>query len=339
MNIINKSIGCDTLFSLVFSAILFVLSIPAQAQQVKPLFRVGFISPEHSGSLRTEHLVKAFQKEFREFGYIEGQHVSVEYHYAAGRADRLPQIAADLVAHKVDAIVAITDAAIMAAKAATESIPIIMVSGGRNPVDAGFVNSLAHPGGNVTGFSNLGVEMTEKRLELFKEAVPRLKLVATIYDSTNRGNVVEARDILPRAAHQFGLTIEPFEVSGIDGFERTFRAIIKTRPNGLYLLGGALLNDNDTRTAEFALSNRLPTDYVWSESVDVGGLLSYGPSYMVAGRGVARVVDRIIKGAKPADLPVEQPTKFDLVINLKAAKQIGLTIPPNVLARADRVIK
>ncbi len=318
---------------------LFVLSIPAQAQQVKTSFRIGFISPEHPGSPRTEHLIKAFQQGLREFGYVEGQHVTVEYHYAAGRADSLAQIAADLVAHKVDAIVAITDAAVMAAKAATESIPIIMVSGGRNPVDAGFVSSLAHPGGNLTGFSNLGVEMAQKRLELFKETVPKLKRVAAIYDPTNRGNVVEVKDVLPRAAHQFALTIEPFEVSGINGFERTFRAITKGRPNGLYLPGGALLNDNDKRTADFALNNRLPSVYVWGESVDVGGLLSYGPSYMVAGRGVARFVDRIIKGTKPDDLPVEQPTKFELVINLKTAKHIGLTIPPNVLARADKVIQ
>jgi putative ABC transport system substrate-binding protein len=318
---------------------LFVLSIPAQAQQVKPLFRVGFISPEHSGSLRTQHLIKAFQQGLRDFGYVEGQHVTIEYQYAGGIADRFSQIATDLVAHKVDTIIVVNDQAIIAAKAATKSIPIIMVSGGRNPVDAGFVNSLAHPGGNVTGFTNLGVEMGEKRLELFKEAVPQIKRVAAIYDPTNRGNVVEVKDILPRAAHQFGLTIEHFEVGGINGFERAFTAITKDRVDGLYLPGGPLLNDNDKRTADFALNNRLPSVYLWSESVDVGGLLSYGPSYMVVGKGIARFVDRIIKGAKPGDLPVEQPTKFDLVINLKTAKHIGVTIPPNVLARADKVIK
>jgi putative ABC transport system substrate-binding protein len=181
--------------------------------------------------------------------------------------------------------------------------------------------------------------MGEKRLELFKEAVPRLKLVAAIYDPTNRGNVVEVKEVLPRAAHQFGLTIERFEVDGTNGFERAFTAITKERVDGLYLPGGPLLNDNDKRTADFALNNRLPSVYLWSESVDVGGLLSYGPSHMVVGKGIARFGDRIIKGTKPADLPVEQPTKFDLVINLKTAKQIAHTIPPNVLARADRVIK
>jgi ABC-type uncharacterized transport system substrate-binding protein len=320
-------------------AMLFIVSSPVQAEQVKTLFRVGLMSPEHPGSPRTEHLIRAFQQGLHEFGYVDGEHVTIEYYYAAGTADRLSQIAVDLVAHKVDAIVAITDAAITAAQAATDNIPIIMVSGGRSPIEAGFVNSLAHPGGNISGFANLGVEMAEKRLELFKQAVPKLKRVAAIYDPRNSGNVVEVKNVLPRAAHQFGLIIEPFEVNGINDFEKTFRAISKVRPNGLYVPGGALLNDTDKRTADFALSSRLPSVYVWSESVDSGGLLSYGPSYTIAGRGVARFIDRIIKGAKPADLPVEQPTKFDLVINLKTAKQIGLTIPPNVLARADRVIR
>ena len=296
---------------------LLANSFSAQAQQAKKLLRIGFISPERAGSPRTEHLCEAFRQGLRDLGYLEGQHVIVEYRYAEGKTDRFPQLAADLVGLKVDIIVAVNDAAIGAAKDATKTTPIIMVSGGRSPVEAGFVNSLAHPGGNVTGFTNLGVEMSEKRLELFKEAVPKINRIAALYDPTNRGNVAEVKEVLPNAAHQLGLTIQPFEVRGIDGFERTFTAITKERLDGIFLPGGALLNDNDKRTADFALKNRLPSVYLWSESVDVGGLLSYGPSYMADGRGIARFVDRILKGAKPADLPVEQPMKFELVINLK----------------------
>jgi putative tryptophan/tyrosine transport system substrate-binding protein len=327
------------LSALSFAAFLFTLTVVAQAQQAKKLFRIGFISPEHPGSPRTEHLNEAFRQGLRDLGYIEGQHVTVEYRYAEGKTDRIRQLAAELVGLKVDIIVAVTDPAIQTAKDATKTIPIIMVSGGRSPVEAGFVNSLAHPGGNVTGFTNLGVEMSEKRLDLFKEAVPKVKHVAVLYDPTNRGNVAEVQDVLPKAAHQLGLTIQPFEVRGADGFEKTFTAITRERPDGIYFPGGVLLNANDKRTADFALTNRLPSVYLWSESVDVGGLLSYGPSYMAAGRGIARFVDRILKSAKPADLPVEQPTKFEFVINLKTAKHIGLDIPQSVLFRADRVIR
>jgi putative ABC transport system substrate-binding protein len=320
-------------------AMLLANSFSAQAQQAKKLLRIGFISPESAGSPRTEHLSEAFRQGLRDLGYLEGQHVTVEYRYAEGKTDRIRQLAAELVGLKVDIIVAVTDPAIQTAKDATKTIPIIMVSGGRSPVEAGFVNSLAHPGANVTGFTNLGVEMSEKRLELFKEAVPKVKHVAVLYDPTNRGNVAEVQDVLPKAAHQLGLSIQPFEVRGADGFEKTFTAIIKERPDGIYFPGGVLLNANDKRTADFALKNRLPSVYLWSESVDVGGLLSYGPSYMAAGRGIARFVDRILKGAKPADLPVEQPMKFELVINLQTAKRLGLNIPQSVLFRADRVIR
>jgi putative ABC transport system substrate-binding protein len=212
-----------------------------------------------------------------------------------------------------------------------------MTGGGNDPVKAGYVESLAHPGGNVTGITNLTRELGGKRLELLKEAVPNLARVALLYEPVV-GGVRDAKEVLPVAARALGLTIQPLEVRGADGFEKVFAALNKERPDGLYVLQSTLMNTNAKRITDFTLKSRLPSMYYTKEFVDAGGLMSYGDladSY----RRVAYYVDRILKGAKPADLPVEQPTKFELVINLKTAKQIGLTIPPNVLARADKVIR
>ena len=214
-----------------------------------------------------------------------------------------------------------------------------MTGGGIDPVEAGLVESLARPGGNVTGITNLPKELGGKRLELLKEAVPKLARVAVLYDPAGLSPVHEVKEVLPAAARALGLTLQPWEVRAVDDFDRVFAAMGKQRPDGLYVTGGPLMAANRKRIADFALKTRLPSMYRSREAVDAGGLMSYGADEADSYRRVAYFVDRILKGAKPADLPVEQPTKFELIINLKAAKQIGLTIPPNVLARADIVIK
>ena len=228
---------------------------------------------------------------------------------------------------------------IRAAKNATKTIPIVMVGTRADPVEAGLVESLARPGGNVTGLTNLSRELGGKRLELLKEAVPKLARVAVLYDPAIPASVIEVKELLPVAARALGLTLQPWEVRAADGFEEVFAALNKERPDGLYVLRGPLMNANQKRIVGFALKSRLPSMYANREAVDAGGLMYYGADRADSYRRVAYYVDKILKGAKPADLPVEQPTKFELVINLKTAKQIGLTIPQNVLARADKVIK
>ena len=214
-----------------------------------------------------------------------------------------------------------------------------MAGAGIDPVEAGFVESLARPGGNVTGITTLSRELGGKRLELLKEAVPKLARVAVLYDPATPGSVREVKEVLPVAARALGLTIRPWEVRDADGFDRVFAALNKERPDGLSVAGGPLIGANQKRIADFALKSRLPSMYSSREAVDAGGLMSYGADLADSYRRVAYYVDRILKGAKPADLPVEQPTKFELVINLKTAKQIGVTIPQSMLYRADKVIK
>jgi putative ABC transport system substrate-binding protein len=206
-------------------------------------------------------------------------------------------------------------------------------------VKAGLVESLARPGGNVTGLTNLGPELGGKRLELFKEAVPKLARVAVLYDPASSSSVLQMKEVLPAAARALKLTLQPWEIRAADGFEKVFATLNKQRPDGLYVLGGSLMNANRKRTVGFALKSRLPSMYYNRESVVAGGLMYYGADFADNYRRVAYYVDRILKGAKPADLPVEQPTKFELVINLKTAKQIGVIIPPDVLARATRIIR
>jgi putative tryptophan/tyrosine transport system substrate-binding protein len=228
---------------------------------------------------------------------------------------------------------------IQPAKNATKTIPIVMTGAGTDPVEEGLVESLARPSGNITGLTNIGAQLGGKRLELFKEAVPKLARVALLYTPAIRLSVLEAKEVLPVAARALRLTIQPWEVRAENDFERVFAALNKQRPDGLYVVGGPLMSSNQRRIADFALKSRLPSTYGRKEAVDAGGLMSYGADLTDSYRRVATYVDKILKGAKPADLPVEQPTKFELVINLKTAKQIGVTIPPEVLARANRLIK
>jgi putative ABC transport system substrate-binding protein len=277
----------------------------------------------------------------RERGHIDGQNIATEYRYSAGKVDRLRELAAELVRLKVDIIlVSGGNPVILAAKDATKTIPIIMVGGGSDPVEAGFVESLARPGGNVTGLTSLGTELGGKRLELLKEAVPKLARVAFLYQTGAPSSVLELKEVLPVAAGALKLTLQPWEVRSADDFERVFAALSKQRPDGLYVQGGgSLMRANRKRIAGFALKSRLPSVCAQREVVDAGGLMYYGADLAESYLRVAAYVDKILKGAKPADLPVEQPTKFEFVINLKTAKQIGLTIPPEVLARASRLIK
>jgi putative tryptophan/tyrosine transport system substrate-binding protein len=278
----------------------------------------------------------------RERGYIEGQNIATEYRYSEGTVERAPELAAELVRLKVDIIVVTGGGGwIRAAKNATKTIPIVMVGRGADPVVAGLVESLARPGGNVTGLTLLFRELGGKRLELLKEAVPKLNRVAVLYDPTNSGGALEVKEVLPVAARALGLTIQPLEVRDSDGFDRVFAATLsKQRPDGLYAHpSGPLIFANAKRIAGFALKSRLPSMYFSRDAVDAGGLMSYGADEAESYRRVAYYVDRILKGAKPADLPVEQPTKVEFAINLQTAKQIGLTIPPEVLARANKLIK
>ena len=326
------------LSSILVAVVLLAVAVIAEAQQPKKVPRIGYLSSTDPASESTRS--EAIRLALRELGYIEGQNIAIEYRYAEGKLDRLPELAAELVRLKVDIIVVAGGTGLIrAAKNATKTIPIVMTGGGSDPVEAGLVESLARPGGNVTGITNLSRELGGKRLELLKEAVPKLARVAVLYDPASPGSVLEVKEVLPVAARALGLTIQPWEVRDADDFEKVFAALNKQRPDGLYVPGGPLMRANQKRIAGFALKSRLPSMYTNREAVDAGGLMSYGADLADSYRRVAYYVDKILKGAKPADLPVEQPTKFELVINLKTAKQIGLTIPQKVLARADKVIK
>jgi ABC-type uncharacterized transport system substrate-binding protein len=319
------------------AVVLLALGVIAEAQQPKKVARIGYIS---SGDPASEsNRIEAIRLALRDLGYIEGQNIAIEYRYAEGKQDRFPELAAELARLRVDIIVVGGDALARAAKNATKTIPIVMMGSGSDPVEIGLIESLARPGGNITGLTLLSRELGGKRLELLKEAVPKLARVAVLYDPAIPGNVREVKEDLPVAARALGLTIQPWEVRDADGFEKVFTGLNKERPDGLYVTSNPLTRGNMKRVGDFAIKSRIPSVHGGRESVDAGGLMYYGADTAESYRRVAYYVDRILKGAKPADLPVEQPTKFELVINLKTAKQIGLTIPPNVLARADKVIK
>ena len=279
-------------------------------------------------------------RSLRERGYIEGQNIAIEYRYTEGKRDRTPELAAELVRLKVDIIIVAGGPIwVQAVQNATKTIPIVMTGAGGDPVEAGLIESLARPGGNVTGVTNLTGELGGKRLELFKEAVPKLARVAVLYDPATRASALDVKEVLPAAARALRLTIQPWQIRAADGFEKVFAALNKERPDGLYVSPGPLTLANRKRIADLVLKRRLPSMYVRSEFVDAGGLMSYGADLADSYQRVAYYVDRILKGAKAADLPVEQPTKFEFVINLKTPKQIGVTINTDVLARATRIIR
>jgi ABC-type uncharacterized transport system substrate-binding protein len=318
--------------------ILLAVAVIAEAQQPKKVPRIGYLSSSDPATESTR--AEAIRLALRKLGYIEGQNIAIEYRYAEGKRDREPQLASELVRLKVDIIVVAGGGPVIrAAMNATKTIPIVMVSGGIDPVGAGLVQSLARPGGNVTGITTLSRELGGKRLELLKEAVPKIARVAVLYDAASPGIVLDVKEVLPVAARALGLIIQPWEIRNADDFDRVFAALNKQRPDGLSVAGGRLMTDNQKRIVGFASKSRLPVVYPSREAVDAGGMMSYGADLADSYPRVAYYVDRILKGAKPADLPVEQPTKFELVINLKTAKQIGLTIPQSLLYRADKVIK
>ena len=316
-----------------------VLLTDADAQQPTKVARIGYLSALDPAreSIRSE----AIRLALRELGYIEGRNLVIDHRYAKGNNHRLPELAAELVRLNVDIIVAAGgDPGIQAATNATKTIPIVMVNSPNDPVETGLVESFAHPGGNVTGLTLLVRELSGKRLELLKEAVPTIARVAVLYDPTIPLVVTHMKEDLPIAARSLGLTVRSSEVRAANDFERAFAALNKNRPDGLYVPhGGPLMVANRKPITDFALKSRLPSVYPIKEFVDAGGLMSYDADRADSYRRVAYYVDKILKGTKPAELPVEQPTKFELVINLKTAKQIGLTIPPHVLARANKVIK
>jgi putative ABC transport system substrate-binding protein len=301
-----------------------------EAQQSKKVPRIGFLT----GASPNKTFVEAFREGLREFGYVEGQNLTIEYRYAEGKVDQLPNHAAELVRLKVNVIVSARVPAIRAAKQATAVIPIVMVGPG-DPVGEGLVASLARPGGNITGLSSLSTELSGKRLELFKEAVPKITRVAVLSGQPSHPALKEAET----AARSLRLKLQPLVMTSASDSESVFEAAITGRADGFILLPGPYTESHRRRLVDLARKNRLPGIYEAREFVDMGGLMSHGVNLADLFRRAATYVDKILKGAKPAELPVEQPTKFELVINLKAAKQIGLTIPPNVLARADRVIK
>jgi putative ABC transport system substrate-binding protein len=326
------------IFAIVFA--LTVCGAVAEAQQAKKVLRIGHLASFDPAGESTR--VEAFRAGLRELGYIAGQNIAIEYRYAEGKRDRATELAAELVRLKVDIIVVSGGGArvIQAAKNATKTIPIVILGSAPDPVAAGYVDSLARPGGNVTGLTDFTRELGGKRLELLKEAVPKLARVAVLYNPANAPGVLEVKEVLPAVARALKLTIQHWEVRSAGGFEKVFAALNKERPDGLYVPpGGPLMFANGKRIADFALKSRLPSMYNSREHVEAGGLMYYGADIADSYRRVAYYVDRILKGAKPADLPVEQPKKFELVINLKTAKQIGLTIPQSMLYRADKVIK
>jgi len=313
------------------------LATVSDAQQAMKVHQIGYLSAIDKATESPR--IEAIRLALREIGYVEGQNIATIYRYADGNFPQIAKLAQELVRLKVNVIVATGgDPVIRAAKEATQTIPIVMVGGGSEPVRAGFVESIARPGGNITGLTNLSTELTGKRLEILKGAVPKTARVALLYEPTIPGNVVQVKEA-QATAPALSLTIQAVEVGEANGFERVFAALKKDLPDGLYVPGGPIMNTYRKQIAGFALKNRLPSVYSRREFVDAGGLIAYGTDLVHSYRRVAYYIDRILKGAKPADLPVEQPTKFELVINLKTAKQIGVTIPPSVLARADRVIK
>jgi putative ABC transport system substrate-binding protein len=309
----------------------------SEAQQAGKVPRIGHISLADPA---TDSWSQGIRRALRDRGYIDGETIAIEYRYTEGRRDRLIEVAAELVRLKVDIIViAGGDTLLRPVMNSTKTLPIVMMGGGTDPVRAGLVKSLARPGGNVTGLALLSRELGGKRLELLKEAVPKLATVAVLYDPGNRGSELDVKEVLPLAARALGLTLQSWELRGTDDFDKVFAALGKQRPDGLYVPPDMPMRVNEKRIVGFALKSRLPSTYFYPEAVDAGGLMYYGVNVAELSRGVAYYVDRILKGAKPADLPVEQPKKFDFIINLKTAKRIGLTIPPNVLARADRIIQ
>jgi|SRR5713226_1211407 len=321
--------------SILFVVVLLAVAVIAEAQQPKKVPRIGFLGGT-SASIEKSR-IEAFRQGLRELGYVEGKNIIIEWRWAEGKFDRLPEFAAELVRLNVEVIVTGGSTSTGAAKKVTTTVPIVMAQV-NDPVGSGFVASLARPGGNMTGLSTLVPELSGKRLELLKEVVPKLSRVAVFGDSTTPGNAQSLKET-ELAARPFKLQLQYLDILGPKDIEIAFREATKGRADAALVLGAPVLISQRKKIADLMVKNRLPATYNVAEYVEAGGLMSYGVSVIDLYRRAATYVDKILKGAKPSDLPVEQPTKFEFIINLKAAEQIGLTIPQTVLYRADKVIR
>jgi putative tryptophan/tyrosine transport system substrate-binding protein len=326
---ISKTVG----YSL--CAIFFGLFSSAEAQQTGKIYRVGYLSGSFPGPSLGIHSVK---RELHNFGYIEGKNIAFEYRFAEDKAERIPALADELVRLKVDLIIAGGSTDTRAAKKATMTIPIVFLESVSDPVALGLVASLAHPGGNVTGFTTIATALAGKRLEVLKEAIPKLSSVAVLWNSQTRDSAPQWQES-QYVASKLGLQLHSMDVRNADKYEIAFAEAVKGGSGALAVTRHRLSVSYQKRIIQLAAKYRLPAIYYREDFVENGGLMSYGADEIEPFKRAAAMVDKILKGAKPADLPVEQPTKFELVINLKTAQQIRVMIPPNVLARADRVIK
>src|SRR5258705_4529191 len=318
-----------------FCALLLAASTRVQAQQPKKIPRVGYLAAD-SASADAPRL-EAFRQGLRERGYIEGQNILIDYRHVGGGFERLPDLAAELIHLKIDVLVAVTTNAALAGKETTGTVPIVFM-GVTDPVAAGLVKTLAQPGGNSTGITNMAATLTGKRLELLKETIPKVRRVAVLWDPQAPGSTPQWNESqLP--APELGLHLYSMQVSSTDKYDAAFKEAVKAHNNAVWVTLNPLANSNQKLLAELAISHRLPSICARGDYAENGCLMAYGPGYSAEGRDGARYVDKILKGAKPADVPVEQPMKFELLINLKTAKQIGVTIPQSVLFRADKVMK
>jgi len=322
--------------AVVLAVSLALVPLAAEGQQTgKRVPRIGFLASFSAEVIKSR--VAAFQQALRELGYVDGESIIIEYRYAEGKFERLPDLAAELVRLRVDLLVVAGAPAAHAAKNATSVIPIV-IGNAADPVGTGLVASLARPGGNITGLSDFNLGVVAKRLELLKEVVPTASRVAVLLNPANPTNPLELKEI-QAAAPALGVTLLPLAAKGLDDIERAFALMRNERPGALIVFGDPMFATHQRRMAELALKSRLPAIWAMRENVNAGGLMSYGTNFDDLYRRAAAYVDKILKGAKPADLPVQQPTKFELVINLKTAKLLGLTIPPSVLGRADQLIE
>jgi len=321
--------------------VLLVLAVtvsPAEAQQTKKIpARIGYLSVNYLSATGVREQIEAFQQGLRELGYVEGKTIAIEYRFAEENVDRLPDLAAELVRLKVDLIVVQSTPAALAAKAATTTIPIV-IAGGTDPVATGVVASLAKPGENITGVTIMNAELAGKRLELLKETSRKVSRVAVLWNPTNPGTALVFKQT-QTATQELRLQLQSLEVKSVNDLDRALKDAMKGGANALVLLASTPISSHLKQIAEFAIKNRLPSIYDRNFFPEDGGLMSYGANVPDMNRRAATYVDKILKGAKPADLPIEQPIKFDFIINLKTAKQIGLTIPQSVLYRADKVIR
>jgi len=313
---------------------LLAAPLTTGAQAAGKVPRVGFLFYGSSGPSRE---LDAFRQGLRELGYVEGQNITVEYRFASGQIERLPELAAELVRLKPDVIVTPGTPASLAAKQATRTIPIVF-AGVADAVGAGLVTNLARPSGNITGLTSVSAELGGKRLELLKHMAPKASRMAVLYNPADRSNVLVLKE-LQDAAPALGLTLQPLEVQGPAEFEAAFVAMTRERAHALFGAAGILTFEHRKTVVDLAAKTRIPTMWGHRQFVEAGGLMSYAVNFYDQIRHAATYMDKILKGAKPGDLPVEQPTKYELVINLKAAKTLGLTIPPSMLARADEVIQ